>query len=231
MEKAKSRVVWLVIILVLIALYNVIVFLTVKDTTPVFWICYAFTMAALLAQPVIIGGIAAREKTARGMFNAMPVTVISSIYLIAQVISGGLLMLMRAQVSQNFALIAQLIPFAVFLILVCALLLGKRSIQETDSEQRAKVSYIQTLVSELQRLENKPASAAVAKKLRQLTDAAKYSDPMSPYTLIPLENKIMEKVSALEDTLSGGQEDKALSALGEIEALLADRNRECMLLK
>ena len=98
-------------------------------------------------------------------------------------------------------------------------------IERVEDRIAPQKSFIKLLVVEVELMKNKTDDSLIVKKLKELEETIKYSDPMSHESLGILENKIESKVAELSE-LIGFQNDDALILINEITGLFLERNNK-----
>jgi hypothetical protein len=109
--------------------------------------------------------------------------------------------------------------------------IGNQEIERIDRVVRAKTFRIRSLQAEVEALVAKTEDVSLRKALTELSEAIRYSDPMSHAQLADLENKIEAKTAALIKVAEHGNAENAGTLCAELRQLVAERNRKCNILK
>lgn len=96
---------------------------------------------------------------------------------------------------------------------------------------KPKVIYIQTLLLTAENTAGKATDPYLKKRLDELTDLIRYSDPMSAPELQPMEAHISEKMAQLGSAVYAADTVQADALIGELIDLLNQRSRACKLYK
>jgi MFS family permease len=225
----KSKILTLVAALIILAVFNVIAFAAPFTRAGTFWTGYAFTtLAVIIATAAIF--YALDRAGLRSKFYGLPILYVAWSYLVAQVIAG-LIFMMFPDIPRWVALVVSVILLAAALLGFIAVDLSRDEIERVDAKVREKVFYIKSLQSELENLAAQVSDPALKKSLIELAEAFRYSDPMSSPQLAALENQIAGQVAALAPAVAAENIAGALAQCGELQQLLAERNRKCKLLK
>lgn len=108
---------------------------------------------------------------------------------------------------------------------------GRGEIQRVEQNVKPKVIYIQTLLLTAENTAGKATDPYLKKRLDELTDLIRYSDPMSAPELQPMEAHISEKMAQLGSAVYAADTVQADALIGELIDLLNQRSRACKLYK
>lgn len=217
--------------LVLLVLFNVIAFVSVgwiayEKYTPSFWIGYGFIMASFFGQ-LGCAWTAFRAENLQKLFYNIPLFRVSYAGLIASFVVGGLCMLISPLPYWVGVLVCSLV-LIITILAVNKAAAAAQLVVEVDEKVKTNTYFIRSLTADAEGLMAKasPENKAACKKVYE---ALRYSDPMSHYTLAPVEAKISNAFIALEASAMAGEDISA--AAEELCTLIADRNRKCKVLK
>lgn len=217
--------------LVLLVLFNVIAFVSVgwiayEKYTPSFWIGYGFITVSFLGQ-LGCAWVAFRETNLQKFFYNIPLFRVSYAGLIASFVAGGLCMLI-SPLPYWVGVLGCTLVLAITMLAVNKAAVAAQIVAGVDEKVKSGTHFIRSLTADAENLMAKasPANKAACKKVYE---ALRYSDPMSHYTLAPLEAKISNAFIALEASAMAGEDISA--AAEELCTLIAERNRKCKVLK
>ncbi len=219
----KNRKNAYLILAIAFVVFNVIALVIPIERTTSFWIAYAFTILAFVIQPAIWLIAFKDADTLSIKFLGIPIIHIGIVYLILQLVAFTVICIIP--VDSWLSVIVGIVLLGFTLIGVVAANFGKKVISGTDVKVKEKVSYIRTLQAEMELISDAEKDHSIKTELQKLTEAIRYSDPMSDYSLADIEKTISEKVSELK---SIGDKSQLIS---EITNLVAERNKKCKLLK
>lgn len=111
MEKAKKIVMSSIIIVALMAIYNVLIFTLYTNLNNNFWAGYIFIMLSMII--MLISFIITNASNRSGNVVGMPLTVLSGYYFVLEVILGSLLMFFN--IPFVAVLLPQLVVFIIFI--------------------------------------------------------------------------------------------------------------------
>ena len=229
-EKRNERLLILVPIL-MIALYNLIVFSVIRNYTLFFWANYLFTMFSFLLFTLIVGKFAFPNGIMiKDLFFGIPLLYLSWIYLVAQIAISALMMALPL-VPLISLTIFYTILLGLYLIFAISAIYGKKEIYRTERETTEKVLFVRSLSESIERTRMARSDTLVKKRLGELKEAVQYSDPMSHPSLANIENILSVKIDDLVKNVPSGSPEKILPLIEEISRLVAERNAKCKNLK
>ncbi len=229
-EKRNERLL-IIVPIILIALYNLIVFSVVRNYTPFFWTNYLFTLFSFLLFILIVGKFAFMDGIAiKDIFFGIPLLYLSWTYLAAQIIISALMMALPILPLTPLT-IFYIILLGLYLILAVSAVYGKKEIYRTAREATEKVTFIRTLSESLERPRMGVSDAQIKNRLVDLGEAVRYSDPMSHPSLSSIETVLSVKIDELSKIVPSESPDRILPLLEELSRLVAERNAKCKYLK
>ena len=208
---------------IVFALFNVIAFVIPTEKTATFWIAYAFTVVAFLAQ-IPLFSIVSSEKELKSKFLNIPVVHIGISYLTVQLFAFAVFMIFPSLPAWLAAVVCSVI-LAVFALCAIGGQIGANEIEKVEKKVKIKRAFIQLLLVDVEMLYESEENADSKAALKKLAEDIRFSDPMSNELLGELESRICAKVDELKIT-----EDK-LALISEIVLLIKERNKKCKILK
>lgn len=212
---------------VLLALFNVIAFVSpgwiwFEKYDAAFWIGYAFITATFLGQ-LACAWFALKEKNATRLFYKVSLLTSSYTGLVVTFVVGGLCMLISPLPSWIGILVCSVVLAAnVLAVIKAAAVIDE--VQRIDHKFKQQTCFIKSLTVDAEMLLCR-ASTEVEKSLcKKIYEAVRYSDPMSSYELLEIEEKIKSQFAEFSKTLSSEIAEELLTQI-------AERNRKCRLLK
>lgn len=219
---------------VLLALFNVIAFVSVgwagqEKYTPSFWIGYVFITVMFIGQ-LVCSYMTFKADSAKKLFYNVSLIRTSYIGLIVSFIVGGLCMLISP------------LPYWVGVI-VCAIVLVANvlsvvkstaaidEIERIDTKVKAQTFFIKSLTVDADTLMASAKSETVKAECHKVYEAVRYSDPMSNDALASVESQITVKFAELSDAVKEDNAEKVAEIANEVIILIGDRNKKCKLLK
>ena len=213
-----------IILLVAFVVASVVVFAIPTEKTASFWVAYIFTCIAFAAQ-MLIWNIGFRDNTPlKSKFLGIPVVRVGYIYLALQLITLAVLLVYPCLPLWVTIIISVLIVGISAICMITAEI-GRDIISNVEEKVQSKVSYIREIQTDIEKAAERESDSATKRRIQKLAEKVRYSDPISSDELFELEKKISEKVKDLN-----GADDK-LAIVDEIELLLLERNKKCVIIK
>lgn len=215
----------------LLGVLNLIAFVVPFARTPVFWLAYAFTSAAIVAQlPLSLYAFSAKGG-ARNSLYGFPIARLATLYLLAQSIIGLLNMALSAWIPFWVALVIEVVMLVLAVIGCMATTAIRDEIQRQDVALQRDVSVMRELQSRTGALVGQAQGGNAQELLRKLADDFRFSDPVSSAATASLESDLRANMDDLERALNDGDADGVLELCRRTTSLLAERNRLCKLNK
>jgi len=230
MKLTKNKGMFFASIFIILAVFNVVVFVIPFNKGGGFWSGYGFSMLAILLSAAVSFYAFDREGL-KSKFYGVPLISVAWLYLVIQVIVGLI------EMSLDFIPIPFQYGIALNTVLLGACLIGlitveasKEEIERIDTQIKEKVFYIKSLQADVESMAGR-ASEDMKKMLKDLAETIRYSDPMSSPQLATLENKIEVMAAGLTEAVDNANGDAIKALCNELQQLFADRNRKCKVLK
>lgn len=220
----KSSIRGYVILGTLLVVVSVIAFSVPVQKTTAFWIAYAFTTIAILAQIIIWNVAFGREDTLKRKFLGFPVLHIGIVYLIVQ-LAAFAIYLFNPTLPTWSAVVICVVLVGIFFVCIISADAGRGEIERVEGKVQKKTCYIRSLQADVELLANAEPDAEAKAELLKLAEKIRYSAPTSYEQLTDLENKISTKVAELKTASS------KLEIITELNLLLNERNKKCKVLK
>jgi hypothetical protein len=227
----KTMIRSLLIMLILIAVYNVVVFVIPFNRGGGFWGGYIFTMLAFILTAAV-GFYTLDKQGLKSKFYGVPFMYLAWRYLAAQITSGFIQMSLNfIPVPSRYGIAINVILLGFFLIGLIGVDIGKEEIERIDKKVKQKAFYIKSLQGDVEMLAGRATSDSAKKALKELVDTIRFSDPMSSPQLVTIENRIEGKVYDLADLVEQADDVSVMGLCLELQQLFAERNRKCRALK
>lgn len=229
MTKNRKRI--LAVIAIVFVAFSVISFVVPFKRNNLFWISYVFGVFAVAIQIYIMKIAFDGGESTKSKIYGFPVARIGFIYMVIQMALSLIFMALANIVSIWIAIL-----FYILVLVVGAIgLIGTDAMKEETICQEAKIkndtSCMMKLRAVMASLPEKCDDADVKRKLSNLADAFRYSDPVSSEALKDVEAELEKAVDELRKMLEHGDYPKAADMCNKINGLLAMRNRQCKLNK
>ena len=209
---------------IVFALFNVIAFVIPTEKTATFWTAYVFTVVAFLLQLLVWKVAFGKKDTLKSKFLGIPVIYVGATYLIVQLIVFAVFMIFP-MLPVWLAIVVCSFVLAISALCAIAGQAGANEINRVEEKIKVKRAFIQFLQVDIETLASTESDADTKVALVKLAEKVRFSDPMSHEMLGELESRISAKVEQMKTTA----DKKAL--IGEVDLLLAERNKKCKILK
>ena len=224
-SKKNTSGIWISISIMIIVLAAYIVYSLVTPFihTTTYWLVFLFEVVAILYLLVNVIGLAKREGV-KAKFFGLPLLYIAWAYFAGHTIFSIYTMYMDTctigLIPYNGTLITECIVAAAVYLLGVFSFFGSRAVESVDVHTAEKVSYISDIKTEVSLLES--SDKKLSSKLEDVSEAIRFSDPMSHSDLEPLEIKIQNKVNVLKESID--DVGASIDLCDEILRLIKERN-------
>lgn len=225
MKLTKSQGISLFAAIVLFGMFNVVVFLAPIAHSAVFWLGYFFALYALVTMMstlVLYFGKSIKEEK----FLSLPAVKFAWTYFVLQ-IALSVWQVVGFPLSYMPVLIIDSVLGALCTIVILSLYTAAGKIDKAEQFTAEKVIFIKQLKLTLEQIETD--DAALAKKIKELAEDVRFSDPMSHSILAHIEGSLLGVVEELSDNVTN--KDEAFKLCDKAAALLKKRNEQCKMYK
>lgn len=229
MNKEKATAGIGLIYVILLGVFNLLVFTIFKTHTSVFWLSYAFMTVAFLVQ-IVSMFLSFKTADAETAFFGIPLASFSIYYLCAALIVGAVFMVFQ-NAGFTLAMVIQVLILAAFLIIAIISLLARDAVQAIGENVKQNVTNHKSILIDIEMLGSSCSDPELKQALAKLADTVKYSDPMSTAAIELVEQRIMRKISELRVSMDNEQTSEALKACRDLELLYVERNKKLALSK
>lgn len=220
---------------VLVVLFNVIVFITPNEFKGMskiegsFWVGYIFIMLTFIGQ-LLVARLAIREDGMMKLFYNIPLITISYSTLIVMIVIGALSMLIP-NLPYWLGVIGCLLVLAFAVIALMGAQAGASIVTDIDKKIKNNTFFIKSLTVDVESLMRKEISADIKDEIKKVYEVVRYSDPMSNDALSGIESQITLRMNEMMDSVEKGDVNLVSKNAKEMIVLINDRNRKCKLLK
>lgn len=229
MHKNMKRA-YLVLAIVFVA-FSVIVFAIPFTKNAVFWMSYRFFVIATGVQGYAIYLAFSAKGSRNSKLYGFPVARIGFIYWIVQLIVSLVFMLLSNLVPTWVPLVIDIIALGAAGIGLISTDAMREEIQRQDTQLKKDVSSMRSMQSMSRLLVTQCEDAALQSKLRQLSEALQYSDPVSNNAIASIESNLTELLNELQKAVVEQEYSAATALCTKAMDVLAERNRLCKLNK
>lgn len=229
MKKGKATISVGLIYVILLGVFNLLVFTIFKTRTNVFWLSYAFMTVAFVVQ-IVSMFLSFKTADVETAFFGIPLASFSIYYLCAALVVGAVFMIFQ-NAGFTLAMVIQVLILAAFLIIAIISLLARDAVQAIGENVKQNVTNLKSILVDVEMLASSCSNPELKQALSKLADTVKYSDPMSTAAVELVEQRIMRKVSELRVSMDNDQIPDALQACKDLEMLYVERNKKLALSK
>lgn len=222
----KRGVVTGLILLILLAMYNVLYFVIPFDrshSNGAFWVTYGVTSFLIVFMAVVMF-IGFHDKNLKSRIFGVPIVYLGFSTLITQFVIDAVVMAVG-----NFFEIWTWIPVVVEVLLVGFFLISlvlrtayKDTIRKIDAQVEKK-AYIKDLRVQLDALVELNKIDAIRPELEKLAETVRYTDPVSSKESVDTEDQITVAFESLSKAVNGGDSEKAAVSIAKMNRLLNER--------
>ena len=228
-NKTKNTVAFGLIYVILLAVFNLLVFTISKSRNDVFWLSYGFMTLAFVVQ-IVSMFMSFKSADVETAFFGIPLASFSVFYLCAELVIGALFMIFQ-MASFTLALVIQVLVLAVFLIIAIISLLSRDTVQQISDNVKEHVSNLKSVLVDIEMLMDGCTDPELKVALRKLSETVKYSDPISNDAVADVEQRIMRKISELRINIDDNQITDAKQSCADLERLYVERNKKLAISK
>ena len=217
----------------IIIVFNVLAFLLPFRHSAVFWIGYGFGMIALIAQIAVFALAFYDARTATSRFYGIPIARVGVIYLVCQLVVSFLAMVIGG--IESFPawpiILISILLFAAAVLGTIATDTARDEIERQDAVLKQNVRSMRALQSLGAQLAAQSKGTACGEELRKLSEALRYSDPVSSAATEESENELNALLTEIQRAILDGDHASASALCKNASAVLTERNRVCKLNK
>ena len=187
MKMNKNKLLYLVSIVLLLGLFNLIVFLMpFSRDNATFWIGYGSITLSFVVSFVILYFIF-DKKDMKSRFYGIPLIYVLISYVSLQLVVGVVEIVLGSAFNYKLAIIFNAVILVFSLLGLIGLTAGKDEIERIDAKVKEKVLYLKEIQVKLAGIIDNTSDEEVLKELNKLNDLVRYSDPMSNDNVESLE--------------------------------------------
>lgn len=228
MKKGKGILYSALPVAIVAIIYSLLLFTFMKERTTNFWAAYGFTILALLIQIIGAGFMTGQSQKKQDVFSGLSIYVINAIYLGIQLIAGIILMLVP--ISLYYLLVIEIVLLALYVFFIILILGTKYKIDKQDNRVADKVTQVKLWETDIKLIGERMSDVSIKKELYKLKEMLRFSDPISPDALAPLEDEIDKNIRTLM-IKQKSEEPITIGDVKKIMVLLDERNQKSKVLK
>lgn len=168
--------------------------------------------------------VALRQKRLSGTFYRLPLIRLSYGCVIVTTIVAVVAML--AFLPSWIPLALALLILAAYAFAILKAVVAAELVESVDEKTRAKTSFIRNLTVDADSLLARAKSEPVKAACKKVFEALRYSDPVSAYGLVDVEERIKAEFDALTDAVIADDPKAVSASADELLTLIAERNKK-----
>lgn len=217
----KTKLLWIVLDLIFLVIFNVIFFVAggTEHNTSV-WISYGFIHFAylmLLLTPLLI-----RKGRSSAVFG-FSLYSISGVYFLIEFVTGIVFIIVSPE-NIKVAFLIQLIFAGLYGIILLSYLIANEHTADAEEKRQNQVAYVKDASVKLKVLLGQISDKDVKKKVEGVFDAI-YSSPVKSHpSLAQNEENILLSINALEAAVSADNKDGIISLTDSLLSMINERN-------
>ena len=228
----KSRNAILVSALLIFGLLALILFLTIPDArleSAVFWIAFSFAIPVnfLAISAFTVWGFG---KVGEKLFRLPAALYVAGGFTAAYLILGVIFMYFKIN-GTTFPIIVYAIVTVAYAIAAIYAVLGTDYAGSVEREVKEKRLYIKMLEADVLDCAAMATLSESGAALRAFAENVRFSDPMSHPSLAGIEAELSTIVAGIAADLGENPEADVTPKVKRAEAMLANRNNRCIMLK
>lgn len=212
-----------IIYLIVIAMYNLAVFLIFDERNNVFWISYGFMTATLILGYVILGWFS--NVNIKKQFMKLPLLSVVLGFQIVELIISFMFMVLKNHSNVKFTILVQAILLLLCAIILVTLISKEADFEMSDKKVKTGVGYINKIRIDIELMLEQCTDKKVQKSMQELLEVIRYSDPITDNSVSELETLIVEKVNELKQVYKSDDTEKIIGFCKNIILLIQERNK------
>lgn len=215
-------------------LFNFLAFIipawpTIEKFSASFWIAWTSTTATFVGQ-LVCAWFALKDTSAKMTFYRMSLFSVSYTGLIIM-FAVAIICILITPLPCWITAVACVIVLAFNIFAVADALRTVDVVSTIDEKIESATAFIYDMRANSESLSLRAKNDAARCACKKVTDAFKYSDPMSAAALASIESEIETHFTLFQKAVADDIPDAILAESNELLALIADRNNKCKILK
>lgn len=220
-----------ILLAVVLVVFSVVAFAVPFRKNAIFWISYYFGVLAVGAQSYTLYQTFFRETQAKSRFYGFPILRIGLLYMVVQLVISLIFMAAAAISPIWLPVVVDIVVLGLAVMGLIAADTAKDEIQCQEQAARDKVSTIRGLQSKARRLVSQCEDPQLRADVTKLSEALRYSDPVSSDALAEIEGELEEYMGELQKAVSERELSAARALCQRTMDVLTERNQLCQLNK
>lgn len=229
----KNNKNYIVVWVVLVLMFNLIVFITPNEVAGVskfhgsFWVGYIFITLTFVAQLLVT--LDSLKGNAEKIFYNVPLISVSFVTTIIMLVVGTVCMAVPV-IPVWLGVILCAIVLAIAIIIGMQAKATADVVGGIDEKVKNKTFFMKSLRVDVELLQARAENSEIADELKKVWDAVRYSNPVSAEALSGIEAQITIKFADLADAVEKSDIQSVEKASKELQILINDREKKSRLL-
>ena len=168
--------------------------------------------------------VAMKQNRLSGTFYRLPLIRLSYVCVALTLIVASMAMLVF--IPSWIPLALALLILAVYAFAVLKAEVAAELVEGVDAKTRARTSFIRDLIADADSLLSRAKSEPVKAACKKVFEALRYSDPVSAYGLVDVEERIKAEFDVLTDAVIADDPKAVSASADELLTLIAERNKK-----
>lgn len=173
--------------------------------------------------------VAMKQNRLSGTFYRLPLIRLSYVCVALTLIVASMAMLVF--IPSWIPLALALLILAVYAFAVLKAEVAAELVEGVDAKTRAMTSFIRDLTADADSLLSRAKSEPVKAACKKVFEALRYSDPVSAYGLVDVEERIKAEFDVLTDAVIADDPKAVSASADELLTLIQERNSGCKMEK
>ena len=225
----KQYVKFAILYAAIFAIYNIIVLLAFTEKNNIFWISYGF-MCAGFAVNIAITLYTFRSEI-DAVFMGIPLLSFSIFYFFAELFVSVVFMLFKGFAGVTLTVSVQTILLLAFVIVAVVAMMTKDAVEGVNKAIEKNVRTIKNLSVDVKILEDQCMDKELKAELHKISEAIRYSDPMTTDAVAELDELITGKVKELKYHCNSNAKSEAMQICFQLSSFISERNQRLLLSK
>lgn len=168
--------------------------------------------------------VAMKQNRLSGTFYRLPLIRLSYVCVALTLIVASMAMLVF--IPSWIPLALALLILAVYAFAVLKAEVAAELVEGVDAKTRARTSFIRDLTADADSLLSRAKSEPVKAACKKVFEALRYSDPVSAYGLVDVEERIKAEFDAFTDAVLADNAEATTASADELLILIRERNQK-----
>lgn len=224
MGKKKTAGLSLAVFGIVFVVYNLMVFLFLRPSTPAFWISYGFMVLAFCLQ--ILGMyLSFKDFTVQAVFFGIPLAQFTLFYFFAELFMSLVFMIFQ-NITWRIPVFLQILPLAVYAVVAIVSVFVRDTSVAVKDKVQSKAVAVRMDTIDVEMLRDEVSDPELKNHLHRLAEAIRYSDPMSNEAVADVENRIKQETFALRTYCEDADVESAKDSCAKLQRLYVERNKK-----